>query len=922
MPLVIGSRLGSYEIVSPIGAGGMGEVYRARDTKLNRDVALKVLLAVVSNDPDRLARFRREAQVLASLNHSNIAHIHGFEESGDIGALVMEFVDGPTLADRIVRGPIPLDEAIPIAKQIADALEAAHEQGIVHRDLKPANIKVRDDGTVKVLDFGLAKVVDPVASVSGSVSMSPTLTTPAMTQMGMIMGTAAYMAPEQAKGRPVDKRADIWAFGCVLYEMLTGRRVFDGEDVSDTLAFVITCEPDWSALPPNTPATIRRLLERCLQKDRKKRLHDIGDARLELDEPVAPPSPAAVAFAPPAPVRGRPIAWIAALVGASAVTAAAVWMLTRPAPAATLNVQRLTITQPEAAPYLSPRGGGGIAISPDGTRIVYPAIENGKRLLYMRNLDQLESRPIPGTENAGNPFFSYDGEWVAFFAYDPANLGSNKLKKVAVRGGPPLTICDAPIPPGGTWGADDMIVFGTGHDGNSVIPLFQVPAAGGTPKPILTPDPKKNERRFGWPDILPGGKAVLFSSTASAVLAFDEGHISVLSLASGTVRTIIEQGYHARYLASGHIVYMLGTNLMAVPFDVNRLEVTGPPVPLVEGVGADPAVGEASFAVSPTGFLVYARGSAATNAQRTLAMVDRQGHEQPLAVPPRTYNYPRVSPDGSRIALDIRDQENDVWIFDIARSTLTRFTFGASVDGNPTWTPDGSRIAFASDRDHTGTGNLYIAPADGSASRPERLSTSDVPQFPMGFSPDGKGLVFLQNSPKTSADLELLTLDTGHPIVPLLHTEFAESNGVVSPDGRWLAYQSNESGPSQIYVRSFPNVDSRLHQISTNGGTRPVWGPNGRELFYVNGNANGSVTMMAVPVQMGATFVAGTLQRLFDGTFFVGANGRTYDVTPDGQHFVMIKDQPTPANPAGPSQFVIVNNWFDELKRLAPGKKK
>jgi serine/threonine-protein kinase len=917
-----GTRLGPFEITAPLGVGGMGEVYRATDTNLKRQVAIKVLPASVASDPERLTRFQREAEVLAALNHPNIAHIHGLEKSDGTIALVMELVEGPTLADRIAKGAIPIDEAVPIAKQIADALEAAHDQGIVHRDLKPANVKVREDGTVKVLDFGLAKALEPAGATSASVSISPTITSPAMTQAGVILGTAAYMAPEQARGKAIDKRADIWAFGCVLFEMLTSRRAFAGEDTTDTLAFVITKEPDWSLLPSGTPAAIRKLLTRCLQKDRSRRLRDMGDVRLDLDEATgeadANGSTSSGPTQSPHTLRRRVFIGIGIAIASMALGAGAtaVWRPQTHAP-----LQRTTIDLAEHVTYSNVTGFGGIAISPDGTHIAYPAIENGKRLLYLRSVDQLESRPIPDTDNAANPFFSYDGQWIGFFAYEGSSRASNKLKKVAIRGGPPVSICDAVVPPGGSWGPDDTIVFATGSNGTGPVSLLQVPAAGGTPKPLLVPDPTKNKRGFAWPDVLPGGKAVLVSATTSASASFGDGHIAILSLENGTVRTILDHGFHARYVPTGHIVYMVDGHLMAVPFDVKRLEVTGAPVPLVEGVHVNTSVGEASFAVSPTGLLIYAPGSAVSAvAERTLVWVDRQGHEQPIAAAtPHAYVSSRLSPDGLRSALDARDQENDIWTFDIVRGTTTRFTFSSGADNNPVWTPDGRRIAFASDRDHAGTTNLYIAAADNSG-QPARLTSHDTNnQYPTGFSPDGKTLVFMEDDPKTGYDLYSVTVDGDHRVTPLLHTSFTEVNGVVSPGGQWLAYQSNESGSSQIYVRPFPNVGTGgLHQVSTNGGTRPVWARNGRELFYMSGN--GPTAIMAVPVELGTNFVAGTPQRLFDGPYYIGAIGVTYDVSLDGKRFLMIKNGPTSASSSALSQFVFVNNWFDELKRLLPTK--
>ena len=914
MALTPGTRLGVYEVTDLIGAGGMGEVYRATDSNLKRSVAIKMLPASVASDTDRLARFQREAEVLAVLNHPNIAAIYGLEKTPDFTALVMELVEGDDLSQRIARRAIPLDEALPIAKQIADALEAAHEQGIIHRDLKPANIKVRPDGTVKVLDFGLAKAMEPAAGSSSSMSMSPTITTPAMTQAGMILGTAAYMSPEQARGRTVDKRADIWAFGCVLFEMLTGKRAFPGEDITDTLAAVVKLDPAWDVMGLEVPARVRQVLRVCLQKNPKQRAQSMGDVRLALqgafETVVAQP---AVSATRPTPGWRRAVPWAAASVAASVVSGAAVWFLARPAPKPAPAVQRLAMPLPEKAPYVG-EAGGGLAISPDGTRLVYAGIENGRRLLYMRVLDQLESRAIPGTDDAYNPFFSYDGEWIAFFTFGGTTTPVNKLKKVAVRGGPPLTICDAPLPVGGTWGKDGAIVFGTTSDATSGWKLLQVPAAGGVPKDFAAPDVKKKEALYAWPELLPGGKAFLFS-IATNKNTFDESHVALFSLETGTYRTVVEQGFRAQYVPTGHIVYMLGSNLMAVPFDARRLEVTGPAVPLVENVRGRTNTGEFGFAVSSTGFLVYAPGGAGGGNQRGLVWVDRQGHEEPINVPLRAYVLPRLSPDGKRIALDIRDQESDIWTWDIARQGLTRLTFNAGADQWPVWTADGSRIVFASDK--AGAFNLYSQAADGTG-QPERLTESSNVQLPTSMSPDGKRLVFRETDPKTNNDLKMLTLDGERRVIDLVHTQYVETNGEVSPDGRWLAYQSNESGQDEVYVRAFPNEDGGRSQVSVGGGAKPLWARSGRELFYVTGT--GAVRVMSAAIEPGTSFSARTPVAVFEGPYFASNNGRTYDVSPDGQRFLMIKDPTGIGASAAPSQFIVVSNWFEELNRLVPTK--
>ena len=922
MALTAGSRLGPYEIQAPLGAGGRGEVYRARDTRLRRDVAIKILPEAFVADADRVARFEREAQVLASLNHPHIAAIHGLEDAGGQRALVLEFVDGPTLADRLAEGAMSLEDALPIAKQIADALEAAHEQGIVHRDLKPANVKIRPDGTVKVLDFGLAKALDPPHPTQGlsrsSASMSPTLT--AATQLGMILGTAAYMAPEQARGKPVDKRADIWAFGCVLFEMLSGRRAFAGEEVSDTLAFVITKDVDWNALPASTPAHIGRLLRRCLEKDPKKRLRDIGDARIELDGLVhdEPATPSHASAAPRPSLSRRALPWVGGTVVGAAAAAAVVWTLSRPAPVSLRPVQRFVIDFPASGPHVGDGGGGGnLAISPDGTRLVFMGIEAGRRLLFMRNLDQIDVQPIRGTDDANNPFFSPDGEWIGFFTA-PGTPGG-KLKKVAVRGGPPLTIADANIPTG-TWARDDSIVFTRGTGANWS--LFRVPAAGGGPMKLTTPNADQKEVRHGWPDVLPDGQHVLFSISPSP-RDFDQASIAVLSLATGEYRTVVPQGYNARYVSTGHLVYALAGNLMAIPFDLDRLETTGSAVPVVEGVRGRISIGEVTFGISSSGFLVYSPGSMAAGVQRTMVWVDREGKEEPIPAPPRAYAYVRLSPDGSRVAMDVRDQENDIWAWDLVRRNLTRLTTDAGNDIFPVWTPDGARIIFGSDR--ASAGGIYWQPADGSGSA-ERLLEGQRQQSPNAITPDGKQLLFREapSSGPTSADVNALHLDDRRAR-PLLHTTFNEMNAELSPDGRWVAYQSNESGQQEIYVRPFPNVDSGRWTVSTGGGTRPLWSRDGRELFYLAGG-DSATRMMATPIQPGNTFAAGNARMLFEGPYYAtftpgGNSGRTYDVSLDGKRFLMIKNAAPTSSAATPSSLVAVLNFYDELKRLAPPKR-
>jgi serine/threonine-protein kinase len=914
LALTPGARLGPYDIVAQLGEGGMGQVYRAHDTRLNRDVALKVLPDLFAHDADRLARFTREAQTLAALNHPHIASIYGLEESDGVRALVMELVEGDDLSQRIARRAIPLDEALPIAKQIAEALEAAHEQGIIHRDLKPANIKVTPDGVVKVLDFGLAKLTESAVAGTGrpDASLSPTTTSPAlMTGVGVLLGTAAYMAPEQARGKVIDKRADIWAFGCVVYEMLTGTRPFGGDEVTDTLAFVITKEPRWDALPANTPASIRRLLRRCLEKDRKKRLADIADARLEIDEAVkAPFSADGVAQPTPVPRRRVLITATAALVAGAAVAAFATWALTRPPPEPQPQPMRFAIVPPASQPMGLTGLYRDFDISPDGRYIVY----TGRNQLTVRAIDQIEATPLTGAVGI-SPFISPDSRWVGFFT-------GGELRKVSSGGGSPITLCPVVgAPRGASWGPNDTIVFATNDQTTG---LLSVPAGGGQPKILTTPDHAQGEQNHQYPSVLPGGRAVLFTIIPIGSSRAAGSQVAVLDLATGRRKILIRGGSSAEYVATGHLLYEVDGTLRAVRFDLNRLEVFGDPVPVLDHL-ADAVNGAATFSISQHGTLAYVPGGVLTTGQfgtpRTLLWVDRQGREESINMPPRTYTYPRLSPDGKRVALDIRDQNNDIWIGDFARQTLTRLTFDPGTDYYPIWTPDGRRIVFYSTR--ASGGNIYWQTADGTGAA-ERLTTSTtVPHYPYSMSPDGKTLVFQETQRTTSVDLSLLLMEPKPRTEPLIHSTFIETNAEISPDGHWLAYQSNESGQEEIYVRPFPNVDGGRWQISTAGGTRPAWARSGRELFYLD--ASGFLTTAAV--QTAPTFSAAHSTRILNTKYFSGFGGggqtvagRTYDVSPDGQRFLMIKDVATGDQNGTPASIVVVLNWFEELNRLVPTK--
>ena len=919
MALSAGTRLGPYEIVSLLGVGGMGEVYRATDTNLKRQVAIKVLPQTVATDLERLARFQREAEVLAALNHPNIAHIHGLEKSDGAIALVMELVEGPTLADRVAKGAIPLDEAMPIAKQIAEALEAAHEQGIIHRDLKPANIKVREDGTVKVLDFGLAKAMESSGAMAASASMLPTITTPAMTQAGIILGTAAYMSPEQARGKTVDRRADIWAFGCVFYEMLTGRRAFEGETISDVLAKVIERDPDWTTLPGITPVPLRELLRRCLKKDAKARLRDIGDARVQVEELLA----GAVDGAPAQVTKpgGRVPIVFGLAVAAAAMGAVVAWSVIRPAPAVPSQPVRFAIVPPTAQALLSTATDRQLAISPDGTRLVYVAGGAGASgtgrqyagmggqltggQLMVRAIDRLEAEPMRGIIGPRFPFFSPDGRWVGFFQ-------GNQLKKVPIAGGPAITVCRiAGTPRGATWGPDDTIVFATNDLSTG---LLGVPAAGGEPKVLTTPDASRGEVDHLFPSVLPGGGAVLFTVTVAGPT--DNWHVSAVDLKTGRHTPLVRGGTDAAYVDTGYLVYAAAGTLRAVRFDPIALKVLSDPVALVEQL-ATMNTGAAEFAVARTGALVYVPGSlGAMAAAQSLVWVNRQGREEATKAPPRAYDQLRLSPDDTRVAIHSSDEDNDIWIWDVARETLTRLTFDPAADMLPLWARDGRRVVFASQR--AGVLNLFWQPADGTGAV-ERLATAAVQQQPNSFSPDGTQLIVREQGAKTGFDLMLLAMDGKGTVVPLVQTTFDENNAEISPDGHWLAYESNESGQNQVYVRPFPNVNGGRWQISTAGGTRPVWARSGRELFYLDGNN----FLTTVPVQTTSSFSAGHATKLFEvRPVSAFSNGRSYDVTRDGQRFIVIKNAPARSQTSDetPTSMVVVLHGFEEPKGLMPTK--
>jgi len=868
------ARIGHYELGEKLGAGGMGEVYRARDTKLNRDVAIKVLPRAFAQDSERLARFQREAQVLASLNHPNIAQIYGLEGT----ALVMELVEGPTLAERIAQGPMPFDETLAIARQAADALEAAHDQGIVHRDLKPANIKVRSDGAVKVLDFGLAKAMAS-SNASSDPANSPTLTAHA-TQMGVVIGTAAYMSPEQARGKAVDKRADIWAFGVVLLEMLTGSRLFDGESVSDILAAVLTREPDWSSLPATTPPTIRKLLRRCLDRDPKTRLRDIGEARLLLSE--APELPAST-VPPPAVSTGRSWTVLALVAVASAVLSIGVWTTFRRA-AQPSGVTRLSITLPPGQVLT----GSGPAITSDGRTIAYVAREgDGVSRLFVRDLARYESTVIPNSEGALQPFFSPDGTRIGFFA-------RRKLLTASLSGGPPTPIADASnVPFGGAWGADGTIVYALGLNGG----LLRILSSGGKPEQLTEPDGAAKGYAHVWPRFLPGRNSLLFLMWGGLNVEASGGMQTPLPAKTWTQVT---QGlWTVSYAPSGHLLVGADHGVQAAAFDPGKPERIHPQTFVVEDVVSMPALSESWFAVSDSGTLVYVPGDLFLG---NLVWVDRKGSVTPITSKPESSWDLTLSPDGSRALVE---QSMAIWVVDLRRGTRNRVTEdNTGMNGYPVWNQDGTQVIFASNR--SGDWDLYSAPAAGGAAK--RLLTKKGLQLPGSMAPDGT-LLFSDRPSGSSADL--WTLKTDGTAAPFLVSSAGKAAAQFSPSGKLIAYVSDETGRDEVYVRSFAKPDD-VAAVSTEGGRDPRWSSDGKELFYRRSN-----TFMAATVSSGGPLAVGESRKLFE---IPAAVGRTtfhagYAVGPDGRFLVQRLDPR-----AIPTQINVVLNWFEELKAKVPTK--
>jgi serine/threonine-protein kinase len=900
----------------------MGEVWRATDTRLGRDLALKLLPAALASDPDRLGRFEREARLLASLSHTHIAGLFTLEEATlESGAppvrfLAMELAEGQDLAERLKRGAIPVDEAIATARQIAEALEAAHEKGIVHRDLKPANVKVSAEGHVKVLDFGLAKAWSSEgegATDGTDGSQSPTLARTG-TAAGLILGTAGYMSPEQARGKPVDKRADIWSFGVVLFEMLTGKRLFDGETVPDVLVAVLTREPQWNELPEGTPPSVRRLLRHCLERNPKNRQHDIADVRVVLDEALrGVPEEAMAAVAPRlAPFWPRALPWAIASALALALVLE-IWKPWRPDSEPAAKSARLSV-ELGADVSLATKGfglGTAAVFSPDGSLLAFVAqrAAGGRpQQLYVRRLEQQQASPLAGTENARNPFFSPDGQWLGFFA-------GGKLKKVAVTGGAVVLLCDAPDDRGGSWIEGGTIVFAPEGRGG----LSRVSAAGGAPEILTTPDPAAAEITHRWPQALPGGQAVLYTAH-NQVGDFEGASIVVQPLPSGPRKVVQRDGFHARYVASGHLVYMHEGMLFAAPFDLARLERSGQPVPVLEGVAAAVGFAGAQFAFSDRGTLVFLPGQS-VGAEVSLQLMAREGQPRPLRAVPRSYRNIRFSPDGQKLAVDIREGRNaDVWVYEWERDTLSRLTFDPAADQWPVWSPDGRRIAFGSDRADKATQNLYWQQADGTGDA-ERLTESKYPQWPTSWHPSGRFLAYSERHPQTSNDLMILPMEAdgtsglrpGKPFA-FLSSAAVEGQAAFSPDGHWLAYSSNEGGGPEVYVRPFPGPGGKW-QVSTGGGRWPAWSRTGKALFYQDDD--GSIRVATYVVE-GSSFRAEKPREWSpERVLPLPTSIRAFDLHPDGRHFAVLW-APEEETAAKRDHVVFIQNFFDELRRLAP----
>ena len=907
MPLEAGRQLGPYEIVSAIGAGGMGEVYKARDTRLDRTVAIKVLPEHVASDPDLKQRFEREAKTISSLNHPHICTLYDIGSQDGIDFLVMEYLEGDTLAQRLEQGALPLDQALTVAIEIADALDKAHRQGITHRDLKPGNIMLTKAGA-KLLDFGLAKL-KPVEAAEGLTAL-PTQEAP-LTEQGTILGTFQYMAPEQLEGREADARTDIFAFGTLIYEMVTGKKAFEGNSRASLIAAIINVDPQpLSDLQPLAPAPLNRLVARCLAKHPESRWQSARDVLLDLrwiasGEGVEDGQAHAGGVPPRTWLRPAALG-IAGAIGLAAGVLSVVTLRQPTSPAAVrlpVSIEGLAVTN--HAP------GSAVALSPDGTKLVYVAGGSGSGTLYVRNLNEFQPRTIPGVENAHSPFFSPDGEWVAF-------ASGTDLMKVRVDGTQATRIAEgAPSIHGGTWGPDDRIVFGAAEG------LWSVSAQGGEPELLLAPDAETGEVFLTWPSFLPDGNGVLFTGIrmSAALRGVEAVNVSVFLFDSEERTTLFPGGGNAHYLPTGQLVHAADGRLYVTPFDLDRLAVTGPSTPAAQdlqmGLPGEEAV--AHYAVSDTGTLVYLPGDATYDAgfgvDRELVWVDRDGREEPIQLESHAWEYPRISPDGSRVVISASDGGHDLWLWHMGRNTLSPLTFAAEIDSDPVWTTDGQRVVFASQRGG-GPPNVYAKAADGTG-QVDRLSDALLSHAPSAMTPDGRNIILTTIASRTTLDLHLLSLEDPRAMEPLLVDRGNQLGGVVSPNGRWLAYTATVD--DAIYIVPYPNVGDGLWLVTDDtGGDRPLFGPDGTELFYLSEGR-----LVAVTIEEGPSPSPGRPRVVAEGPYFAppwesGIRNRTYDITPDGGRFLMVKPIGEVDRGQSPTELHLVFNWFDELQRLVP----
>jgi len=913
---LIGRTLGHYRIVEKIGAGGMGEVYRATDERLDRDAAIKVLPEKVAHDPERLARFEREAKLLASISHQNIATLYGLEEHDGERFLAMEVAEGETLAGRIERVPIPVDDALDYACQIAEGLEVAHQQGIVHRDLKPANVMLSPEGQIKILDFGLAKAWFPESS-DIEINESPTLTA-GMTRSGALLGTAAYMSPEQARGKAVDQRADVWAFGCVLYEMLTGRKAFPGDDASQTMAAILRDDPDLTVLPSATPDHIRRLLARCFVKNPRNRLHDIADARITIQSPLDDDDPFAES-SPRAPSRGKWMAWSIWILTVSvpAIAVAVLFgVLNRdPTPPVTRAVIQLDPTRTVGSYLFGSTSFGQIALSrralalsPDGRFLVYSAGDRTSSNLYLRALRDETASLLEGTEDAWLPIISPDGEWVGFIAGD--ELGG-ALKRVRTRGGPVETICAVDVLPySASWARDGTILFDQPRSG-----ILQVDPAGGDPTVITILE--GDETGHSNPRLLDDGETLLFTTRPGSYRDWHKSKIVTQSLRTGERANLLSDASDAWYVPTGHLVFARRGDLMAAPFDPDRRVLTGAAIMVQENVrhvvnttSVNAATFSGQFSIAGNGTLVHLSGGAWPDGQCAPVWMGRDGSEEPLKIPPGRYFGIRVSPDGQRVIVPrSQHDQRQLWVFDISRETFSRLNLSDGNEQYPIWTPDGERVAYQAGP--TVDGSIYWTDSDGDGEA-EQLTT--LTGVPASWSPDGGSLVFMHFSDSPSWDLWLQPLQG--EARPLIESPYFEIGATISPDGRWLAYESDYTGRREVYVTSYPDPGPRI-QVSVDGGFMPAWAPDGGELFFRGPKLpNGHRPMMVADVTTGAEFSAGQILELFSGRFFKGSPTRAYDVSLDGQRLLMCKTLTSSEQRVGEIHLTL--NWIDELERLVP----